>query len=258
VQENKHGAMQQLLTRNLNGETITALWRTLGDDYFLRYHTDEICWHTPAMIAHDDSAKPLVLVRHDERYNSTEIFIHCTDRENLFVRITTVIGNMSLNVISARIVTSITGHALDRFHVLDQDGYAIRNADQLRRIQNELQQSLGASIMTPLQPPRVVNRRLKMFSVPIEVTFDNQITAAWTSVTVIATDRPGALSRIANAFLSCDVSVHAAKVATFGEKLEDVFFITHRDGTAVTEPASLDQIESALIAHLSNETADNR
>ncbi|MEM7207107.1 MAG: [protein-PII] uridylyltransferase [Pseudomonadota bacterium] len=254
VKENRQDAMQKLIARNLNRDDIETLWNNLGDDYFLRYYADEICWHTPAMIEHGNCATPLVLVRQDERYNSTEIFIYCRDRDNLFAHITTAIGNLSLNVISARIVTSTTGHALDRFRVLDHDGHAIRDTNQLKHIQYELEQSLSSPTVEPLRLSRPLNRRLKMFSVPTAVTFDNQVTAGWTSVTVIGTDRPGALSRIANAFLSCDVSVHAAKVATFGEKLEDVFFVTHRDGHAVTEEASLDQIETALIDHLSDDT----
>jgi [protein-PII] uridylyltransferase len=46
---------------------------------------------------------------------------------------------------------------------------------------------------------------------------------------VIATDRPGLLARIARALLDCEVLIQNAKIATFGERAEDIFFVTDCD-----------------------------
>jgi len=43
---------------------------------------------------------------------------------------------------------------------------------------------------------------------------------------VITSDRPGLLSRIARALAACDIRMQNAKIATFGERVEDIFFIT--------------------------------
>ena len=87
---------------------------------------------------------------------------------------------------------------------------------------------------------------------PVVVEFDNEITAGLTSVTVYALDRPGALSRIARAFLTCELSVHAAKIATIGEKLEDVFFVSDRSGHPITDSAVLDKLQRTLTETLSS------
>ena len=91
---------------------------------------------------------------------------------------------------------------------------------------------------------------MRSFNIPVSIEFDNEVTVGLTSVTITATDRPGALSRIARGFLEADVSVHAAKVATFGEKLEDVFFVSHRDGSPVTQTESLQKIEQSITRNL--------
>ena len=46
---------------------------------------------------------------------------------------------------------------------------------------------------------------------------------------VVTRDRPGLLSRIAGALTSCGIRLQNAKIATYGERAEDIFFITDRD-----------------------------
>ncbi len=250
IAENKSQAMSLLTENHLDKAKILEHWKDLGDTYFLRYYADEISWHTAAIIEHDNDAIPLVLVRQDTRYGSTEIFIYCADRNSLFAQITTVIGQHELNITSARIVTSNTRFALDRFRVLDKNGQPITDAVQLRQIRMDLESALSQPKVLPPIYARQRSRRLKHFNIPETVKFDNEVTAGLTSVAVTATDSPGALSRIARGFLACDVSVHAAKVATIGEKIEDVFFISHRDGRPVTDPAQLEKIEQTIMEQL--------
>ena len=47
---------------------------------------------------------------------------------------------------------------------------------------------------------------------------------------VVCADRPGVLSRIGWALAGAGASVHGAKIATFGERAEDVFRLTNRSG----------------------------
>lgn len=46
---------------------------------------------------------------------------------------------------------------------------------------------------------------------------------------VVTRDRPGLLSQIAGAMASCGIRLQNAKIATYGERAEDIFFITDRD-----------------------------
>ena len=67
---------------------------------------------------------------------------------------------------------------------------------------------------------------------------------------VIAQDRPGLLLGVAKALLSCKIRLVNAKVGTFGERAEDIFFITDRDGGPVTNASQktciTEQIRAAL------------
>ncbi|MGI8425869.1 MAG: hypothetical protein ACR2M4_04580 [Actinomycetota bacterium] len=57
---------------------------------------------------------------------------------------------------------------------------------------------------------------------------------------VIATDRPGVLSQMASAMRFCGVRLQSAKVATFGKRVEDIFYITDAHERPVEEPLKLE------------------
>jgi len=59
----------------------------------------------------------------------------------------------------------------------------------------------------------------------------------YTTMEVVAQDRPGLLHQVAQALLECKVRLVSAKVSTVGEKAEDTFFITDRDGAPVDSAA---------------------
>ncbi|MGL5292795.1 MAG: hypothetical protein ACRC9V_03275, partial [Aeromonas sp.] len=60
---------------------------------------------------------------------------------------------------------------------------------------------------------------------------------------------PGLLARIGAVFQQCELSLHAAKIATLGERAEDFFSLTNLTG----EPLSVtqqQQLEERLIHQL--------
>ena len=71
-----------------------------------------------------------------------------------------------------------------------------------------------------------IPRAAKHFKFPTRVSFENNETQNQTLMKVVAYDRPGLLSQIGSAMHACSVTLHKAKIATFGEKAEDIFFIT--------------------------------
>jgi len=63
-------------------------------------------------------------------------------------------------------------------------------------------------------------------------------------------DRPGLLSRIGKVLMECGIKVHNAKIGTFGERAEDIFYISNKDDHAISDVAQLEQLRAALIAAL--------
>ena len=94
-------------------------------------------------------------------------------------------------------------------------------------------------------------RQLRHFDV--ETTIDIRLNHALqqTMLEISTLDRPGLLARIGHLFVQQGLDIHSAKIATLGEKAEDIFFVTKQDGTPLddTESAQLaEQMKSSLDA----------
>ncbi|MNC41779.1 Bifunctional uridylyltransferase/uridylyl-removing enzyme [compost metagenome] len=54
-------------------------------------------------------------------------------------------------------------------------------------------------------------------------------------VEISTLDQPGLLARVGGLFMMQGLDIHSARIATLGEKAEDIFFVTKKDGTPLTE-----------------------
>ncbi|RRJ85112.1 [protein-PII] uridylyltransferase [Aestuariirhabdus litorea] len=249
----------------LDSATIDGIWSTLSEEYFLRHSVRDVVWHT-LNIARHHSNDPLVLVREttDRAFEGgTKIFIYTCDLDELFAASTAVIDQLNLDIQDARIITSNAGYSFDTFIVLELDGSPIGNNPQ--RIK-EIKRVLTEALKNPEDYPLVIRRRtprqLKHFSYPAEVTISNDPLIHRTVLEVVAPDRPGLLALMGQVFMDLDISIHNAKIATLGERVEDVFIITDAQQRPIEDPKQCQQIcdtlREALDAHTQENASRNR
>ena len=77
---------------------------------------------------------------------------------------------------------------------------------------------------------RRLPRQLRHFSVQNEISIHFNATVQQNVVEVMTLDRPGLLARIGALFMQNNIEIHSARIATLGERAEDVFFVTQQDG----------------------------
>lgn len=231
-----------------NDERVPMLWKTLGDDYFRQYQAEEIARHTEILIANESSSGPLVSLRYSASRGSTEILIYTPDDEALFALIATVLERLQLSVFSATINTTKAGYALDTFHILDANHAPIEDPGQIDEIRYTLTYELGVPRDIPSLGAQPTARRLRYFSISTNIDFSNH-ESGLTEVRITAADHPGILSSIARVFLNASVSVHAARISTLGERVDDVFLISNSQQEPLGE-AEQDMISSLLKEQL--------
>ena len=232
VQEQARGL---LADAGMEPVEIERVWADLGDAYFLRHNADEIAWHTRALAEHGERSDPLIRLRRETQRGSTEIFIACPDHAYRFALITSVLDRLGLSVVDARVLTSRTGRALDTFLVLEASGEPITDDYRVDEIRRALESALARPDHLPAPTIRRTPRRMRHFAIPLRVEAEAQPGSNLTAIEVTAGDRPGLLSRIARAMLEADVRVHNARIATVGERVDDVFFVTAGDSEALDE-----------------------
>jgi [protein-PII] uridylyltransferase len=227
ISEVQTRARAYLSDAGLSDKDIDQIWHGLSDEYFLRHSAEEACWHTEA-IATNTEPLPLVLVRDDTGRGASAIFVYTQDQDYLFAAATGTLSQLGLDILDARIMTTDTGQVLDTFTVLDAAGQPLQDAFQIRDIERRLHDALSNPSKQNVLAPRPIPRRLKAFTVPAEVTFSTDFVDKVTVMDLVATDRPGLLAMVGRALAECEVRLNSAKIATFGERVEDVFFITDR------------------------------
>lgn len=94
-------------------------------------------------------------------------------------------------------------------------------------------------------------RQLKHFAFAPQVTISNDAQRPVTVLELSAPDRPGLLARIGGIFLEFDLSLQNAKIATLGERVEDVFFITDADNQPLSDPQLCLRLQAAIVEQLS-------
>ncbi len=235
IADAKDEAWRQLTELRRTDVRVARFWEDLPEDYFLRHAPEEIARHTRAVIYSAVEDLPVVEVTPRGRRGGTEVFVLAKDREYLFATATTVMGRLGLDIQDARIVTSRDGTVLDSFIVLEEDGEPLVDPERVREVTATLREHLAAIAGPPVPVSRKPHRRLRHFSVATEVGFRDDVSGR-TVMEVTTTDRPGVLARIAVAMSGCGVSLHNARIATFGERVEDLFYVTDRAGEALAEP----------------------
>ncbi len=226
-----------------------SLWSDLDEDYFLRHSPDEIAWHSQAILDAGEADLPLVVIREETQRGGTEIFLYARDDDHLFAKTVMALDRMGLNIVDARIITTRSGHTLDTFIVLDAAGQAIHGSDQLQDILAGLRRQLDARL-EDMQISRRPARRLRHFSITPRVTFSCDRHNRFTIAELVASDQPGLLAQVGRAFVECGVRVHNAKIATLGERVEDIFFITDRDNQPLEDEDQFERLRAAIVRQL--------
>ncbi len=233
---------------------VEHIWREWGDDYFLRHTADEIAWHTLAILQCTAADLPLVLVRQQSPRGGTEIFIYTHDQEHLFATTTQTLDQLGLTILDARIITANNGFTLDTYIVLEASGEPITNAHRLQEIPAALKQHLQSHGQKLASGTRRPPRHLKYFPTPTEITFINDERNQRTVMELITTDRPGLLSRVGQALRESGARLQNAKIATFGARVEDVFFITDKNNQPLRTEVQFTSLRDSMIKYLDEET----
>lgn len=240
-------ALARLAQQGIESEVAKAVWARFDTDYFLRHTPDELAWHLPEILRAGDA--PVVVAKNFEDRGTT-VFLYCRDRDHLFGLSTGVLARLGLNILDARLHTTADGHVLDSYVVLEADGSPINNPHRFAEIAERLVKVIADPAMTVVDVNRRLPAKLKHFNTPTSVHISQDSARKRTVLELVAADQPGLLSLIGRVFHKRGILLDAAKIATIGERAEDVFYLTDREHQAITDETALEALREVLIRTL--------
>jgi [protein-PII] uridylyltransferase len=179
----------------------------------------------------------------------TELTVLAPDHPRLLSIIAGACAASGANIVDAQIFTTTDGRALDTIAVSREFD---RDDDEARRA-SRIAETIEKALRGDLKLPDVVARRigakapLKTFAVEPEVTINNQWSNRYTVVEVTGLDRPGLLYELTATLSKLNLNITSAHVATFGERVVDVFYVTDLLGAKITSPTREMTIKRALL-----------
>jgi len=255
IAEVQADARARLMSRDLPAARIDTLWDDLGEPYFLRHSADEIAWHTRGLLEHADTGTPLILLRRETQRGSTELFISRPDHHFRFALVTAVLGRLGVSIVDARLATTHSGHTLDTYLILEGSGEPMTDDYRIADVRAALEAALADPEHLPEQTARQTPRRVRHFDIPLAVTTEQRPEHGMTAIELTAGDQPGLLASVARAFLAAGVRVHNARIATVGERVNDVFFTTTETNHPL-DAAAIEAVERELAQRISNPGAE--
>ena len=240
-------AAEKLAAGGATEAEARPVWALLGDEFLLRHTPERVAEVTAAVLGHDAGVGPLVLMRNMDGQvpgkGATEIFVYTRDKPNLFAASVIAIDQLRLSIHDANIRTAEDGHCFNTYVVLDQERQPIRG--DRRPLVDRIARAIAEPEIGAFGNRRVP-RRLKQLARPTEATLVNHDGEPFSTLTILTADRPGLLARIGLLFHELDISVLGARIATLGERVEDVFYLQNRAGAPITDPEFKYAFENTL------------
>jgi [protein-PII] uridylyltransferase len=246
VSERQEEARGILRYFGLRPDVEVDLWSQLDTGYFMRHAADEIAWHTRTLYYRPSGDQPVIRARLNPMGDGLQVMVYVHDQPLLFARLCGFFARLGYSIVDAKIHTTRHGFALDSFVVFAFDATEAYR-DMIALVEHGIMEQL-----TQL-PPLVatlngrLSRQVRHFPVTPEVDIRADERGSQYLMSISAADRPGLLYAIARVLGEHGITLHTAKIATLGERVEDVFLIS---GGELAKTATLVRLEQDLLTVL--------
>jgi [protein-PII] uridylyltransferase len=232
IEETSAEVRKLLLQKGLEREAIDALWDILPSRVFLSFSTEQLEWTASQVLNAKPGNPVLVAIREVEEQGVSELLVYTPDYDGLFSAVTTVIDEIGLDVLSARVGAVVSGKSFDLFQLMDRHAQALNEADS-ERLKGRLYEVLADSSL-PAPVVRRLPRRLRPFKSTARIRFSAAHGGEKTLMDLACSDRPGLLSNISAVMVACGVRIHDARIATMGDRVEDAFILSDRQNAPLS------------------------
>ncbi|WP_321805434.1 [protein-PII] uridylyltransferase [Burkholderia sp. BCC1993] len=236
-------ALALLRLETVPDDAHRALWDQLDIGFFLRHDAADIAWQTRVLYRHVNAETAIVRARPSPIGDALQVLVYVKDRPDLFAGICAYFDRNGLSVLDARVSTTRHGYALDNF-IVTQTERDVRYRDIANLVEQQLAARLAETASLPEPSKGRLSRLSRTFPITPRVDLRADERGQYYILSVSANDRPGLLYSIARVLAEHQVGVHAARINTLGERVEDIFLL---DGAGLSDNRLQIQLETELL-----------
>ncbi len=256
ISETKDQARTVLQTLPIKQPAVNRVWGLFTEDYFLRYRSDEIAWHTEALSRSKKAGKTGLLdVRLQTDGDGIEAMLYTPRSNQTFAHTTAQLDELRMTIVDVRIVPLANDFSLDTYVFMELDQRTEVDTARLARIRRALLRVLAGDehkVATVAHPaPRLV----RMFTTKTAISFSEDTANKRTVMELVTGDRPGLLSLVGRLFVELEIDIEAAKILTIGERAEDVFYISDVNSSPLGITAC-EELRGRLMQGINAKTED--
>jgi [protein-PII] uridylyltransferase len=199
--------------------------------------------------AENEHRLPATAIETDSFRDVTTLTLFAPDHPHLLSLVFGACAMAGANIVDAQIFTTTDGRAIDTIAIsraFDEDSDELRRAE---RVTETIEQLLeGRRRIADFERRDPKRARAKTFDVASEVTIDNTLSNRHTVIEVSGLDRQGLLFELTSQLSAMNLNIVSAHIATFGERVVDVFYVTDLTGAQVTAAPRQNTIRRRLLA----------
>jgi len=252
IDETKADALE--LIRPSQRAAAQAFWAQWSTEYFVSHSSDELAWHIEALL--DQPLPAVAIAPHaiQEDGSSTQVLISTPNRAHLFADLAACLSDLGLSILDAKLHTSQANNSLDVFIVQNAfTGSAITDPEDQSLLLKSLSLAAEGQYIasgTERRMPRI----MKYFTMPASVKIAHDLSGQKSLIEVVAPDRSGLLTVIGRVFAEFGLDLYSAKIATLGERVEDVFYVTDERGQSLYDADFTARLKARLESELNAHT----
>jgi [protein-PII] uridylyltransferase len=230
--------------------SVDAYVERLPHAYLLAVPPEEVADHFSLLSPAIGTAEVRTLARPGSRHGTWELAAVAADRPGLLARMAGSIALTGLSILSAQAFTTEDGVAIDLF-VVEPAFQGEIDEERWRTLRQTLRKALEGRLSLEY---RVREKRRHYPSpagdVPTEVRVLNDVSDFATVVEVETADRLGLLFDLARTFEELHLDVSLAKVATYGPKVVDVFYVRDLYGQKLEDREHAEEVRRAILSRV--------
>lgn len=279
--KNQYNADREAELKKLKKRTKNALkekyhkqldihFDTMPKGYF-RYRTPEsIAIHIRAVRRYTKKAgkapagfheSDLRWINRDNR-GYTELVITTMNRPLLIEKVACALAASQINVIAADVYTSTDGITCDIFHVCTEDQLAVTHAGTKKKVEDTFSKLIQKDSYDSSKYLKKKRNFLQKDTTegglpfPVQAFVNNHVSQQFTAIEVQALDRIGLLHDIFLNIGKCGLATVHARICTEKGAAMDTIYVSNIDGSKVTDPEKIMQLENSIQRLVGFEHAD--